>query len=39
VLERFDSAEARRVLSDLASGLPLAAETRAAQAALARRTP
>jgi hypothetical protein len=36
VLERIGTPEARKVLSDLAGGLPLAAETREAQAALVR---
>ena len=39
VLERVGTPEARRVLADLADGLPLAAETREARAALARTSP
>jgi WD40 repeat protein len=39
VLERLGTADARQILSDLAAGLPLAAETKEAQAALARITP
>jgi WD40 repeat protein len=37
VLERIGSPDARHVLADLAAGLPLAPETKEAQAALARR--
>jgi hypothetical protein len=39
VLERLGTADARQILSDLAAGLPLAAETKEAQAALARTSP
>jgi hypothetical protein len=39
VLERIGTAETRKVLADLAAGLPLAAETREAQAALGRTSP
>jgi hypothetical protein len=39
VLERMDSETARRMLVDLAAGLPLAAETKEAMAACARRAP